>query len=124
MVVVHLPVAFGGSLWLNANFGFWIFPLFGSYLADGYKNTSNPLAYFLRLLVWGAVSQPLYQAYFDTEGINILWMLAGALVAYHFLQSERRSWGPVACRDIWRPAYLFYPAHLAVLLALKLAFTW
>jgi hypothetical protein len=51
------------------------FPLFAWLLAQGEAHTRDVQKYALRLVVWGLVSQPLYQLTFDTQQINILFTL-------------------------------------------------
>lgn len=51
------------------------FPLFCWLLVQGEAHTKNFWQYALRLLVMGAVSQPIFQLTFQSQGFNILFTL-------------------------------------------------
>ncbi len=49
------------------------FPIFAFLLVEGFKHTSNKLKYFLRLLLFAVIAQPIYDYAFNNQGLNILF---------------------------------------------------
>lgn len=49
------------------------FPIFAFLLVEGFKHTSNRLKYFLRLLFFAIVTQPIYDYAFNNQELNILF---------------------------------------------------
>lgn len=49
------------------------FPLFAFLLVEGFKNSSNRLKYFLRLIIFAFITQPIYDYTFKSNTLNILF---------------------------------------------------
>ena len=49
------------------------FPIFAFLLVEGFKHTSNKLKYFLRLLLFAIITQPIYDYAFNNQDLNILF---------------------------------------------------
>lgn len=49
------------------------FPLFAFLLVEGFKNSSNRLKYFLRLIIFAFITQPIYDYAFKSNTLNILF---------------------------------------------------
>lgn len=49
------------------------FPLFAFLLVEGFKNSSNRLKYFLRLIIFAFITQPIYDYVFKSNTLNILF---------------------------------------------------
>lgn len=49
------------------------FPIFAFLLVEGFNHTSNKLKYFLRLLLFAVITQPLYDYAFNNHELNILF---------------------------------------------------
>lgn len=49
------------------------FPIFAFLLVEGFNYTSNKLKYFLRLLLFAIITQPIYDYAFNNQGLNILF---------------------------------------------------
>ena len=49
------------------------FPIFAFLLVEGFKHTSNKLKYFLRLLLFAVIAQPIYDYAFNNHELNILF---------------------------------------------------
>lgn len=49
------------------------FPLFAFLLVEGFKNSSNRLKYFLRLIIFAFITQPIYDYAFNSNTLNILF---------------------------------------------------
>lgn len=49
------------------------FPIFAFLLVEGFKHTSNKLKYFLRLLLFAVIAQPIYDYAFNNQDLNILF---------------------------------------------------
>ncbi len=75
MLVDHIGVVFYPDLdWLRV-IGRISFPLFIWLLVQGESHTKDIWRYGLRLGLLGLISQPIYQVTFDTEYLNILFLL-------------------------------------------------
>lgn len=87
MLVDHIGVVFyPETAWLRI-VGRVSFPLFVWLLVQGETHTSNAWRYGWRLGVLALVSQPVYQAAFDTDQLNILVLLLIGLVCLRWLRS-------------------------------------
>lgn len=75
MLVDHIGAVFFPSLALFRIVGRFSFPLFIWLLVEGERNTRNFGQYCLRLLLLGILSQPIYQALFNSTLRNILFTL-------------------------------------------------
>jgi hypothetical protein len=64
--------------------GRFSFPLFAWLLVEGEKHTSDVRRYGLRLLVLGIASQPIYWLTFESQRLNILFMLLLGLLCLRF----------------------------------------
>ena len=60
------------------------FPIFSFLLVEGFKHTSNRLKYFLRLLFFAIVTQPIYDYAFNNQDLNILFTFS---LSFLFLSS-------------------------------------
>lgn len=60
------------------------FPIFAFLLVEGFKHTSNRLKYFLRLLFFAIVTQPIYDYAFNNQDLNILFTFS---LSFLFLSS-------------------------------------
>lgn len=49
------------------------FPIFAFLLVEGFKHTSNKLKYFLRLILFAIITQPIYDYTFNNHELNILF---------------------------------------------------
>ncbi len=49
------------------------FPIFAFLLVEGFNHTSNKLKYFLRLLFFAIITQPIYNYAFNNQELNILF---------------------------------------------------
>ena len=49
------------------------FPIFAFLLVEGFNHTSNKLKYFLRLLLFAVITQPIYDYAFNNRELNILF---------------------------------------------------
>lgn len=49
------------------------FPIFAFLLVEGFNHTSNKLKYFLRLLFFAIITQPIYDYAFNNQELNILF---------------------------------------------------
>lgn len=49
------------------------FPIFAFLLVEGFRHTSNKLKYFLRLLLFAIITQPIYDYAFNNRELNILF---------------------------------------------------
>lgn len=49
------------------------FPIFAFLLVEGFRHTSNKLKYFLRLLLFAVITQPIYDYAFNNRELNILF---------------------------------------------------
>lgn len=49
------------------------FPIFAFLLVEGFNHTSNKLKYFLRLLLFAIITQPIYNYAFNNQELNILF---------------------------------------------------
>lgn len=49
------------------------FPIFAFLLVEGFKHTSNKLKYFLRLILFAIITQPIYDYAFKNHELNILF---------------------------------------------------
>ena len=49
------------------------FPIFAFLLVEGFKHTSNKLKYFLRLILFSIITQPIYDYAFNNHELNILF---------------------------------------------------
>ena len=49
------------------------FPIFAFLLVEGFKHTSNKLKYFLRLILFAIITQPIYDYAFNNHELNILF---------------------------------------------------
>ena len=49
------------------------FPIFAFLLVEGFKHTSNKLKYFLRLILFAIITQPIYDYAFNKHELNILF---------------------------------------------------
>ena len=49
------------------------FPIFTFLLVEGFKHTSNKLKYFLRLILFAIITQPIYDYTFNNHELNILF---------------------------------------------------
>jgi hypothetical protein len=80
MVIDHVGVVFFPETAALRVIGRLSFPLFAWLLAEGERHTRNFRQYLLRLLVLGALSQPIYQIALSGTYINILLTLSLGLV--------------------------------------------
>ena len=103
MLVDHIGVVFYPDLdWLRV-IGRVSFPLFVWLLVQGEAHTKDIWRYGLRLGLLGLVSQPVYRIAFDTERLNILFLLLVGLVCLRVVRQ--------------RPTLMFPAWMLAVLIA-------
>lgn len=49
------------------------FPIFAFLLVEGFNHTSNKLKYFLRLILFAIITQPIYDYTFNNHELNILF---------------------------------------------------
>lgn len=49
------------------------FPIFAFLLVEGFKHTRNKLKYFLRLILFAIITQPIYDYTFNNHELNILF---------------------------------------------------
>lgn len=80
MVIDHVGVVFFPETVVLRLIGRLSFPLFAWLLTEGDRHTRNFRQYLLRLVVLGALSQPIYQIALGGAYINILLTLALGLV--------------------------------------------
>ena len=52
------------------------FPIFAFLLVEGFNHTSNKLKYFLRLILFAIITQPIYDYTFNNHELNILFTFA------------------------------------------------
>ncbi|OHA21415.1 MAG: hypothetical protein A2849_00190 [Candidatus Taylorbacteria bacterium RIFCSPHIGHO2_01_FULL_51_15] len=86
MLVDHVGFLFFPDQIVFRMIGRMAFPLFAFLVAEGYERTSNLRKYFVRLLAFAAISQPVYMLFrFATDGttndLNIFFTLAAGLFA-------------------------------------------
>lgn len=65
------------------------FPIFAFQVSEGFRHTSNPRKYALKLFAFGIISQPVFMAYFGTQSPNTLFTLLLGLTAGYALSSDR-----------------------------------
>jgi hypothetical protein len=75
MVIDHVGKAFFPDIYAFRAIGRLSFPLFAWLLVQGESHTKRFWDYALRLLIFGAVSQPIYQRFADNQQLNILFTL-------------------------------------------------
>mgnify|MGYP002581591684 FL=1 len=51
------------------------FPIFCFLLVEGFKHTHNRFRYFIRLLLFAIITQPIYDYAFNNHELNILFNL-------------------------------------------------
>lgn len=101
MLVDHIGVVFYPDLdWLRV-IGRISFPLFIWLLVQGESHTKDIWRYGLRLGLLGLISQPIYQVTFDTEYLNILFLLLVGLVCLRVTRQQ-----PVLMVPVWTLAVL------------------
>jgi hypothetical protein len=81
MVSDHIGYIFFPSDQIFRIIGRLAFPIFAYLIAEGYRKTGNVWAYFLRLLVFGLISQPIFQLAIKTRELNIFLTLSLGLLA-------------------------------------------
>jgi TraX protein len=81
MVCDHIGVVFFPSQLIFRYIGRFSFPLFAWLLGQGEKYTKDFNSYFLKLTVWGFLSQPIYYLLFNNYSLNILVTLLLSLLA-------------------------------------------
>lgn len=84
MLVDHIGVVFFPEAIGFRIIGRLSFPLFVWLLVQGEAHTRAVGRYGLRLAILGVVTQPIYQATFDTTELNILFQLLIGLVCLRF----------------------------------------
>lgn len=80
MVVDHVGAIFFPKIVLFRIIGRLSFPLFGWLLVQGERHTRNFNQYLIRLVVLGAISQPVYYLALAGRQLNILFTLALGLI--------------------------------------------
>jgi hypothetical protein len=75
MVIDHVGKAFFPDIYAFRAIGRLSFPLFAWLLIQGETHTRKFWNYALRLLIFGAISQPIYQLFSETQQLNILFTL-------------------------------------------------
>lgn len=88
MVVDHVGAVFFPKIELFRIIGRLSFPLFAWLLTQGERHTRNFNQYLFRLLVLGAIAQPLYHLALSGTRLNILFTLSLGLI---ILRLSRRS---------------------------------
>ncbi|MBE9035190.1 TraX family protein [aff. Roholtiella sp. LEGE 12411] len=81
MVCDHIGVVFFPNQLMFRYVGRFSFPLFAWLLGQGEKYTKDFNSYFLKLTVWGFLSQPIYYLLFNNYSLNILVTLLLSLLA-------------------------------------------
>lgn len=81
MALDHVGVVLFPDILAIRYMGRFSFPLFAWLIGQGEKYTRNFKAYFLRLIICGLVSQPIYSLLFETRQLNILATLSLGLIA-------------------------------------------
>lgn len=103
------------------------FPLYAWCLVVGACGTRDPLRYFLRILLLGVVSQPLYMLALNHRwsSLNILFSLSVSLAGLTAMRLRWRGsqwWGPILCLLIpclltidygWRGVLFVFVLYLA-----------
>ena len=84
MVVDHVGYLFFPEVWALRVVGRLAFPIFAFLIAEGYRRTSNPNAYLLRLIVFAVISEVPYDLFarnrlFYPGSQNIFFTLAAGL---------------------------------------------
>ena len=102
MLVDHLGVVIFPQIFELRLIGRIAFPLYAWCLVVGSVKTSNIFRYGVRLLLVGAVSQPLYMMALSHgwKDFNILFTLWVGLAAIFFIQKRwllSQFWGPALC---------------------------
>ncbi|WP_416669273.1 TraX family protein [Egbenema bharatensis] len=81
MAIDHIGVVLFPDADILRILGRFSFPLFAWLLVEGEKHTSDVRRYGLRLLVLGIISQPIYWLTFESQRLNILFMLLLGLLS-------------------------------------------
>lgn len=87
MLVDHIGFVFFPHYSILRILGRLSFPIFSWQLINGWNYTSNKLKYFLGMLLFGVISQPLYMFLFQLRkitNINILIVFTLSLVFFYF----------------------------------------
>lgn len=100
MLCDHLWGTFMGNVRLLNDLGRIAYPIFAFMLAEGFRHTSNPKKYLMRLLLWGLVSEIPFNLM--TNGVwfypfhqNVMWTFAIALIlmmAMDKIRSKGKLW--------------------------------
>ena len=73
MTIDHIGAILYQDLTILRIIGRISFPIFAFLLVEGFKHTSNKFKYFLRLLLFAIITQPIYNYAFNNQGLNILF---------------------------------------------------
>lgn len=74
--------------WLNI-IGRMAFPIYAFFIAEGCRKTKSMKKYFLNLLLFALISQPIYVKAYEVADLNILFSLATSVLsiyAYNLIQ--------------------------------------
>ena len=95
MLVDHAGVAFFDDNLLMRGVGRLSMPIFAFLLVEGFRRTHNLVNYFVRILLLGILSQPIYLFAFPDYpglGLNILFTLALGLLMLHGYAKSNSIW--------------------------------
>ena len=89
MLVDHIGVVFFPQMIIFRVIGRLSLPIFTYHLALGHKYTSNFWKYFLRLLVFGLISQVPYALAFETRSLNIIIAFVFAILFIYLMEKKK-----------------------------------
>lgn len=67
------------------------FPIFAFFIAEGYFYTKSRKKYFLTMLIFAILSQPVYYFAFSKIGLNILFTFAFSIILIYLLENIKRD---------------------------------
>lgn len=66
------------------------FPIFAFLLVEGFKNSSNRLKYFLRLIIFAFITQQIYDYAFKSNTLNILFTFSLGFLLMMIIESGKK----------------------------------